>query len=152
MEEHNEFREIGKKLPYQVTEDFLAQISEKTLRKAKLREQSKGKRIILWRSVAAASLVAAVVLIGFLIINQPLETTSTVQNDQLETEQPVKNEPAPQVQPAVEKVPAILPEKITPDDTDSEKLADVLTDLSDEELLQLAAMIKTDPFISETIQ
>ena len=152
MEENNEFQKIGKKLPYKVSEDFFGQISEKTLREAKVRKQHKGKHIFLWRSVAAASLIAAAVLIGFLVINQPEETKLTAQNDQIKTEQAIKQESPAQIQPVIEKKPTKTPEKAKSVEADNEKLTDVLTDLSDEELFQLAAMIKTDPFIGESIQ
>ena len=49
-------------------------------------------------------------------------------------------------------VPEEVPEKIIGEGNDNEEITDVLADLSDEELLQLAALYKADVFISESDQ
>jgi hypothetical protein len=49
-------------------------------------------------------------------------------------------------------LPSKVKEKVALKEDNTEVLADVLTDLSDEELLELDAMYKTDPMIGESEQ
>jgi hypothetical protein len=49
-------------------------------------------------------------------------------------------------------IPEQVPEKFIGEGNDNEEITDVLADLSDEELLQLAALYKADVFISESDQ
>jgi hypothetical protein len=151
--EDDEFQEIGKETTYKVPDGFFENISEKTLLKAKEREQNREKIRVLWRTVAVTATMAAMVLLGYFIFepdNKPA-TNLIVQNKQ-PVEQPVIHEQEISKQPEVAEVKKTEPEKTNLKENSTEVLSDVLTDLSDEELLQLAAMIKTDPFISESAQ
>jgi len=49
-----------------------------------------------------------------------------------------------------ESISEKVPYKIVAEEYSTEEIGDVLADLSDEELLQLAAMYDTDLFISES--
>lgn len=149
MERPDEFQEIGKKLPYSEPVGFFDGLSEKTLGAAKSRNRT--RKLILWRSVAVAASLIAVVLLGFLF----QETTESVVVREIQNvSEPVVQEPEqqveePQIAAEVKKeivaAPVILP-------SEGENVSDVLADLTDEELEQLAAMIKTDPFIEEAFR
>lgn len=157
MQENNEFPGNGKKTPYKVLDGFFETISEKTLLKAKQREQSRSKRLVIWRTMAVAASLAAIVFIGYNISNPELKPQSTliVLDDQPVEQQVIKNQEAakePKVTEIKKVVTEKVPENIIADETNAEEISDVLADLSDEELLQLAAMFKTDPFISESVQ
>ena len=151
--EDNEFQGIGKKNPYKVPDGFFENISEKTLLKAKEREQNHGKSRALWRTLAVAASMAAMVLLGYFIFepdNKPA-TNLIVQNKQPVEQQIIQKQKISK-QPEVAEVKKAVPEKTVSDASSTEVVGDILADLSDEELLQLAAMIKTDPFISESAQ
>jgi anti-sigma-K factor RskA len=153
MEPKDEFRDIGKKLPYQEPKDFFDQISAKTLERAKQHKRGQQKRLIVWRSVALAASLVAVAFLGLLIHNtekpaeivtvkeiKPETTIISGQNQQIKEltiAEPVKK--------AVEKNPV-------PEMKSTENMNDVLVDLSDEELMQLAAMYKSDLFMEEVMQ
>jgi len=152
MKQSEDFPGIGKKLPYQVPNDFFDQISAKTLERAKQQKRSQAKRLIIWRSVAVAASLAAVVFLGFLIQdNQKADEIVTAQKIKPETtiiseqNQPIRELPV--VEPAKNDVS----EKHAPETKSTEDMNEVLADLSDEELMQLAAMYKADPFTDETI-
>lgn len=151
--EDNEFQGIGKNTPYKVPDDFFETVSEKILLKAKEREHNHGKSRVLWRTVAVAASMAAMLLLGYFIFepdNKPV-TNLIVQNVQ-PVEQQIIQKQEINKQPEVAEVKPAEPEKIISKENSTEVVSDVLTDLSDEELLQLAAMIKADPFINESAQ
>lgn len=157
MKQSDEFPEIGKKLPYSEPIDFFEGFSEKTLQQAKLREQNRKRSLILWRTVAVAASISALALLGYFMYEPDLtESPQIVQEKQL-VEKPIILEPEIAQQPEiVAEIKKELSEKVqdktVAEENDTEQLGDVLADLSDEELLQLAAMYKTDPFISESEQ
>jgi anti-sigma-K factor RskA len=156
MEPKDEFRDFGKKLPYQEPVGFFEQLSEKTLLQAKLRKQNRRKSLVLWRTVAVAASLSAIAFLGYFMfepekpVNNPvvLEQQS-VEQPQLESQVTIKQ---PEVAAIKKAISEKVPEKIVAKENDSEAITDVLADLSDEELSQLAAMYKADPFISESEQ
>lgn len=157
MKQPDEFPEIGKKLPYREPVDFFEGLSEKTLRQAKLREQNRRKSLVLWRTVAVAASISALALLGYFMYEpEPLVSPQIVQEKQA-VEQPLIKEPENLQQPEIEteikkEVTEKVQEKTVAAGSDTEEISDVLADLSDEELQQLAAMYKADPFISESEQ
>lgn len=157
MNENNEFQEIEKKTSYKVPDGFFEQVSEKTLLKAKQGELLRRRKLVLWRTVAVAASLAAVFLLGYFIPNThiKLESKQTVITNQ-SAELPIIQNPEITKQTTVTEIGKADPEKdherIIAEETDEEEIGDVLADLSDDELMQLAAMFKTDPFISEIEQ
>lgn len=152
MEPTDEFLDFGKKLPYQEPTDFFEQFSEKTLQQAKRREQSRRKTVALWRTVAVAASLSALALLGYYLFEpEKPELQRIVQEKQPVEQLQVKNQEIIK-QPEVAETKKAIPEKVVEKESNTEEISDVLADLSDEELLQLAAMYKTDPFISESEQ
>lgn len=156
MEPMDEFRDFGKKLPYQEPADFFDQISEKTLQQAKLREQNRKKSLVLWRTVAVAASLSALALLGYFMFEHEKPETSQIAREKQPVEQQIiqKQEIAKQSEVAEIKniIPEKVPEKIVAKENNTEEIGDVLADLSDDELMQLAAMFKADPFIEEAVQ
>ncbi|MDP3434559.1 MAG: hypothetical protein Q8T04_16585 [Bacteroidota bacterium] len=157
MDESNEFHEIRKNVPYKIPAGFFEKVSEKTLLKAKQREQLRKNKIMIWRTVAVAASLAAVFFLGYFIpdhdkkleINPIVMDNTPVEQQLIQNQEITKQITVTEIgKTGSEKVS----EKIIAEETDDEEIDDVLADLSDEELMQLAAMFKTDPFISESAQ
>jgi len=154
MEPTDEFRDFGKKLPYQEPTGFFDQLSEKTLQQAKRREQSRRKSLVLWRTIAVAASMSALALLGYFMFEPEKAMNNPIVLEQQSVEQsPVKNQEIvkqPEVLEITESISEKVPDKIVVEEYNTEEIGDVLADLSDEELLQLAAMYDTDLFISES--
>ena len=156
METTDEFRDFGKKLPYQEPAGFFDKLSERTLQEAKRREQNRRKTVVLWRTMAVAASLSALAFLGYFMFepekpvnNQIVLEQQPVENPQLKNQMTIKQ---PEIAAIKKAISEKVPEKIVAKENDSEEITDVLADLSDEELLQLAAMYKADPFISESEQ
>jgi len=152
MEQPDEFPGIGKKLPYREPVDFFEELSKKTLEVAKQRSRTR-TRLIIWRSVAVAASLAAVVFLGFLV--QDKETAHRIAVvEQKTVETPVIKEEQQLVleKPVVADVKNEQTEEGASMAVSDENVNDVLADLSDEELMELAAMFKADSFIEEVTQ
>jgi len=158
-----EFKEIGKKMPYPVPEDFFENITEATLEKARLRERSSGKRRLLVQWLAAAALLTGVVFTGIRMLNPPVKEFSAGRVEPLEiaTREAIV---APQPGTVVPEE-TISPGKITnsggnsviesPDtpvatEENSESLEDLLASIPDETLKEWGALLNNDPFFEET--
>jgi hypothetical protein len=156
MEPTDEFRDFGKKLPYQEPKGFFEQLSEKTLQQAKLRGKSRRKNLVLWRTVAVAASLSALALLGYFMFASEKPVNSPIVLEKQQVEQPKLKDQVTIKQPKVaaikKAVPENIPKKKVEQVSDKEEISDVLAELSDEELLQLAAMYKADPFISESEQ
>ena len=142
-----EFQDIGKNTPYKVPDGFFEKISGKTLQKSKERELKFRNRIVLWKALAVAASFVALISIGYLTFSPRIQMDSkqTVQN-----KQSVEQQITPQKQESLDE--KTVPEKQIATKNKTEVFDDVLPDLSDEELLQIAAVYKTDPFIGESEQ
>lgn len=132
MTEDHEFQLYGKEIPYKVPGDFFKTISEKTLLLARERDKNRRKNRIIWNTVAVAASVAAIFILSFLIQDDQIKPESV--QTTLETK---------------EIIPVGAPASRM---AENELLSDVLADLTDEELQQMTAMIKTDPFTTEPPQ
>ena len=154
MKQLNDFPEIGKKLPYREPIDFFEGLSEKTLRQAKLREQNHRRSLVLWRTVAVAASISAFALVGYFMFEPELtKSPQIVQEKQLPEQPLIEIAKQPEIVAEIKKeVPEKVPEIIAAKENNAEDMGDILADLSDEELMQLAAMYKADPFISESEQ
>jgi hypothetical protein len=157
MKQLDEFPEIGKKLPYSEPVDFFEGLSEKTLHKAKLREQNRKKSLVLWRTLTVAASISALALIGYFMYEPELVVSPQIVQEKQPVERPIIKEPEIAKQPEIgmeikKEVSEKVQEKTVTEGNDTEEIGDVLADLSDEELQQLAAMYKADPFMSESEQ
>lgn len=153
MKEVDEFQKIGKKLPYQMPGNFFELVSEKTLRKAKQREQNRRKSLMLRRIVTVAASLSALALLGYFMLepNRP-ETNLIVQEKQTVTKPIIEQKQEVPEQPTEAEIRKTVPEKTLAKEKIVEKISDVISEMSDDELLQLAAMYKSDPFIGESAQ
>lgn len=163
MKEDIEFQGIGKRTPYKAPEGFFETISEKTLQRAKLRAQHQRKNLSLWRTMAVAASLAAVVMLGY-YMSEPEPTPKTamiemkkqadIQQSNLPKQEIAKisTVPVPKKAIAVKVKEEKVKEKKVSEKNDSEILVDVLADLSDEELSEMDAMYKTDPIIGQSEQ
>lgn len=158
MQEDIKFKEIGKKTPYKVPDGFFEQVSEKTLLKAKKREQNRRKNLVLWRTMAVVASLAAIFILGYFIPRLDLKPDSNrIAQDNQPSEQPmIQQKQQITIISSVAEKKKVVPEKVTEKpiivENDTEDVSDVLAELSDEELLQLSVMYKTDPFIAELSQ
>ena len=154
MKQLDDFPGIGKKLPYREPIDFFEGLSEKTLRQAKLREQNHRRSLVLWRTVAVAASISAFALVGYFMFEPELtKSPQIVQEKQLPEQPLIEIAKQPEIVAEIKKeVPEKVPEIIGAKENNAEDMGDILADLSDEELMQLAAMYKADPFISESEQ
>ena len=156
MEPIDEFRYFSKKLPYQEPSGFFDQFSKKTLQEAKRREQSRKKSLVLWRTIAVAASLSALILLGYYRFEPEKTVINPIANEQQPVQQQMNQNLEVEKQPEVAEmkkiIPEQVPEKIIGEGNDHEEITDVLADLSDEELLQLAALYKADVFISESDQ
>lgn len=153
MKEDIEFKRIGKRTTYKAPDGFFESVSEKTLQKAKLKEQNHRRNLTLWRTMAVVASLTAVILLGY-YISEPVgpENKVIVQDNHLQTEQVIEQNPKSLKNPTIEIVKNDTTEKVIPEVISSENMTQVLAGLSDEELLQLSAMFKSDPFMEETMQ
>ena len=153
MKEDTEFQGIGKKTPYKVPDGFFERISEKTLRKAKQREQNSRKILIAIRTFAVAASLSAIALLAYFMTGtEKIEIKQLVQNKQTEVKDTIRQTEAIAKKITIAEVKKEAPAKTTIKETKPEEITDVLSELSDDELLQLAAMYKSDLLIDEAPQ
>jgi len=157
MKQSDEFPEIGKKLPYREPVDFFEGLSEKAFQQAKLREQNRRRSLVLWRTVAVAASISTLALLGYFMQEPELAKSPQIVQEKQPVEHLIMGEEEiaqkPEIRTEIKKeVPVKVPEKTIAKENLTEEIGDVLADLSDEELLQLAAMYKADPFLSESEQ
>ena len=153
MKEDSEFQEIGKNTPYKVPDGFFEKISEKTLRKAKQREQNSRKILIVLRTFAVAASLAAIALLAYFMTGtEKPEIKQLVQSKQTEVIDTIRLTEVISKKITITEIKKEAPVKTTIKETKPEEITDVLSELSDDELLQLAAMYKSDVFIDESPQ
>lgn len=149
MEPNDEFQDVGKKLPYMAPDNFFEKAAMKTLQEAKIRERRSRQIIYLWRSVAVAASLTALAILGFFMF-QRNETTDiqVVAQENNPTEQTVADKVEEQKSVEISVVEEVAQKNMT-EKKQTENIDEVLADLTEEELLQMAAMIKADPFAGE---
>lgn len=140
------FPQFGKRLPYEVPSAFFDEFSGKTLELAKQKAHSRHVVKLWYLGVAASILVVAFLSFWVaennkkvIVAEVKLEATPAIQ-EQKPIEQPIAL-PEPKKKEISQDGPKNLEVK--------ETVSDILADLTDEELGQLDAMIKTDPFMQE---
>jgi len=112
--------------------------------------------LVLWRTLAVAASLSALAFIGYYLFEPEKPVNNPIVLEQQSVEQsPVKNQviiEQPEVLEITESVPEKAPDKIVAEENNAEEIGDVLADLTDEELMQLAALYQADLFISESEQ
>lgn len=158
MKEEREFEQYGKRLPYQVPDGFFEDISGKTLQLAKRRGKKTKILRLSWLAVGVAASVTLLILF-------PTYQDEPVKNSvaaQLAQETPAKI--PPKQMEIVE--PAIKSTKTNPARGESAKasnsrsgaihtnepITSVLSELSDEELRQIASIYNNDTFLRESME
>lgn len=153
IEPIDEFREIGKNLPYREPVDFFERFSDKALNVARQRKKTRERRIMIWRSVAVAASIAVIVFLGYLIPDgKNAEKVLVVQDNQPDTTVVLEQKQQIAKLPVADSVKKNIAEDAVSQSKAGEDMNDILVDLSDEELMQLAAMFKADLFIEEAVQ
>ena len=151
MKEDTDFQEIGRKTTYKVPEGFFEKVSEKTLLLAKQRERKSRKIVIALRTFAVAASFSALVLLSYFMIEKekPITKLIAVQK-QTEVKDTIRQEDQIVKQIVITEKKKVAPEKIVAKEIFPEEITDVLSELSDDELLQLASVYKSDVFIEES--
>ena len=159
MKENSEFWHFGKEVPYKTPAGFFESITEKTLQKAILREQMLRKNNIRRVVFSVAASATILLFLGYLWMIYPVD--HSVSNLPSQDTQParqtmIQKTPVPMNQiAAMETLKVQLdpsPARTSTESTKAEGLSDVLTEMTDEELQQMAALYQTDPFSEEAIQ
>ncbi|MDX5419583.1 MAG: hypothetical protein LPK09_10235 [Hymenobacteraceae bacterium] len=169
MEENFDFDKVGKKMPYKVPPAFFEKMTESTLAEAERRSTVKKQTwFTLWPAMAVAASLALLLTIGYFVYTG--QTTSddmmAVQEQEVKQEAPAaeeiqvipneENTEQPgmaQVEQPAKPGPVVALEQPKPDvlprATKAETLDDVLANISDEELMLLAAVAETDLIVYE---
>jgi len=146
MNKEFDFDKIGKQTPYQVPAGFFDEITNRTLEKAKERERkSKIRRIYAAISVAASLLIVVSFAIVLNVRQQKQQPENVVVAEPVKTEKPVvdsvfaKSAEVEKTEKETEKPVAVQPET----------LDNLLAEMTDEELGQLADDLSDELFIDE---
>ena len=159
MQDYEEFQQIGKKIPFEVPTGFFESIAEKTLKEAIIREQIH-KRNNLRRLIF--SVAASVALLFYLglhfnqdsapvqVPNLIAERTKPINLSAIQINGETINHK--KINELNRAIPEIINERELTPKGKTEVLRDILIDLSDDDLEQLAFRYKTDAFINESMQ
>ncbi len=155
MEKESAYWESGKKMPYSVPDGFFERITGKTLEEAHRREKIRRKKITLWRTLSVAASLAALFTIGYFLLS-PLSWRYSGQTARKSTEAVNQDiivsdrSPVQDINPQPEAKNPENTEKVTINSpVESEEIGEVLSSLSNDELLQLATLYRTDIFLDE---
>lgn len=146
-----DFEKLGKKNPYPVPDGFFETITSRTLEKAKKRErQLKTRRIVVVFSAAASFLI--LVLAGTMLLNQGhrTKTAPMVEIKATDTEMISDSvfEATTSTNPTQEtKAPVVHPQ--TGNTKHEESIDDLLAEMDDTELMQIAEMLAGELFVDE---
>jgi len=156
QQELKEFYPGGKENPFKVPADFFETITGKTLQLAKERERNSKKTRLLWYTISAAASIAALFSLSVFLQNLEKMPVSNLvaQDTQLVVQQNTQHASIIKKEIIERKVdsPKLKKPDISKTSADKELIVDVLSDLTEDELVQLAAMYKTDPITGESIQ
>lgn len=154
MKNEAEFKAIGKKMPYKTPPGFFDRISEETLQKAKQKEMEQRKIRRLWRTVSVAASIAAIVFLGYVMLEPESRQKSNLLVQRMkQSGLRIMKSKRNQVQtPKDTGIRYLIPSDQGDNATDAEVISDALADMSYDELSQMAAMFQTDPFLNEMVQ
>ncbi|MEI7830905.1 MAG: hypothetical protein WCI31_14100 [Prolixibacteraceae bacterium] len=157
MENHDKFQLIGKKTPYEVPSGFFESIAEKTLKNAikKVHIHKRNNVVRLIFSVAASLALLFYMGINFKQNSDAIQVQDLIV-DRTRPASPSATPLSREITNHKKITEKVLPgETIEKDVTTLEKpelLSDILSDLTDEDLQQIAIRYKTDTFINESLQ
>jgi hypothetical protein len=159
MQDHDEFQLIGKKIPFEVPSGFFESFSENTLKRVITREHIHKRNNIRRLILSVAASIALLFYVG-LHFNQNSEAIKD--NDLIvDRSQPINQSPTQIIgetpkQRKIRGLNIVVPEKINEKELKTQEinevLKDVLSDLTDDDLQQIAIRYKTDAFINESLQ
>jgi hypothetical protein len=155
MHGEDDFVNIGKATPYNVPDNFFETISEKTLIKAKEREKRRKQFRAVWYTVSVAASLAAIVLLSYrvMVYDFEPELNTLVKLDTIHITAHEEDADSEIVKPIMAETQDIIPEKIKEikdELTESdESIDEILSELSNEELIQLVGLFEADHFISD---
>lgn len=151
-----QFAEIGKKIPYRVPDGFFDTITAQTLARIKTSKKQRRKKVILWATLSLAASFALLIMLQIPVSseNDVTETIGNMANLSGNTDGDGVSLPAMTTDTPAEKnnqLKDIATGEMKEDvPGESKPLAELLSSLSDEELLQLAARFKNDLLIETT--
>jgi len=159
MKSENFFEKIGKKLPYQVPEDFFDSITERTLQNAiKRNRRAKKRYMVIWTSAAAVILVLLTISViynyQFNIIGIEKTLVQTEEKGSVKIPrkkmEPISDSSMYDDMNVVEKkqVPFLEENSLNEEET----FKDLLATLTDDELLTLAGQISAEISINSLIE
>ena len=147
------FEEIGQKTTYKVPDGFFEKVSLDTLMKAKQREHKRIVNRVIWRTMAIAASLLALLFLSY-YRPEPINSETNLFG-QAELPQ-IKS----QVNPAetisnpilvAESTELVIHKRIKTESPVVD-LSTVLAEMTDEDLQQMATMYKNDLFLGETPQ
>jgi ABC-type Na+ efflux pump permease subunit len=169
MEDNFDFDKVGKRMPYKVPEDFFDTITESTLAEAERRNTL--KKEATWFNWPAISVAASLVLLlafGYVFYMNRTEQKNQVAVLDKPAEKVTPSEIVAKAEPNDASVPTVVPQitekaknQVTAETTNTaivtkqkpellakadkpESLDEVLANMSDDELMLLAAVAETD--------
>ncbi len=151
-----QFHEIGKKIPYRIPDGFFDTITAQTLARIKTRKKVRRKKVILWSTLSLAASFALLMMLLIPVSSEKdaMETIGDRASISEKTDGKGLNLPAMTTDIPAEKNDQLKDiatgemKEALPDE--SKHLAELLSILPDEELLQLAARYTNDLLIETT--
>ncbi|MBC5991517.1 hypothetical protein [Pontibacter cellulosilyticus] len=169
MKEDFNFDKVGKRMPYKVPSDYFDKVTEQTLAEAERRKSaSKKPSFTFWSTMAVAASLAILLTVGYFVYTGKTANDQIVAVTEQKSQQPhpetteksasvaaaAEPEAAPvrapsedQAMAATTQAPAnaskTKPQQLAKVEK-PETLDDVLANISDEELMLLAAVAETD--------
>jgi hypothetical protein len=159
MKPDNEFQQIGKEIPYKTPPGFFESVCEETLQKAILSKQNhrrnNNRRMIF--SVAASTAILWFLGYQWMIYPQNKPGSNLLSQETQSAGQTIIQKKAVSAdQIAAKEIIKTFSSRptarIVSESLQTDGLNDVLSEMTDEELQQMVAMYKTDPFHEETVQ
>ena len=153
METEFGFEEIGQKTTYKVPDGFFARVSSDTLIKARQREQFRKTNRLIWRTIVVAASLVTILYFSY-FRSEPLKSglNQIILGDHSEANQ--MDNPPETISNSIlvaESTNLVLHKRLRIE-TPTVELNTVLSEMTDEELQQMAAMYKNDIFFGESPQ
>ena len=147
------FEEIGQKMTYKVPDGFFERVSSDTLIMAQQREQKRKTNRVIWRTMAVAASLLALIYLSYFRLEPVISDTNLVSFDG-KPKLKLKVSPSESVSNPIlvaESTELVIHKRMKSDSPVVE-LSTVLAEMTDEDLQQLATMYKNDLFLGESPQ